>query len=938
MKKFTLVLLMVFTNYCQVLAQAGKLDFSFGTKGMVTSASPGNTSPDRGTKTLVLPDGKIIAAGYVNNGSFLYKISDKGIPDPDFGVNGISAVIPNMVVSDALIQKDGKIIITGTPNEDGYGAVTLARFNSDGSRDTSFGVNGVATRPSSGYESQQPYMALQNDGKILILKLARDENNPNGAAGVDFLLIRFNADGSIDNSFGNNGSILTDINNSDESNARILVQPDDKIIITGTTSSCPYGCYGGVVTRYDANGLLDESFSEDGKLVLDLGNDFNSILAAFLLDGDKLILAGTSGNYSVGVNFILAHINSDGTLDNSFDSDGIKLTPINQLYIFIKSVARQSDGKFVAAGGFIDINTSTYDSFFSRFNDDGTIDNTFDNDGMVAYDMSSYDSYDEWELLRSVSIQEDNKIVAIGYANITVPNEDFALARLNADGSLDTDFDGDGKLYLAYGQSETYFLSMTKQTDGKTLAAGSSKFSGGYGNYNFAVARFTIDGTADSSFGTDGIKSISFYDQLSCSASEINVLSDDKIVIAGTTSTSNFTTEIAIAKLNQDGSFDDSFDGDGKLTLDLGGNSYSYTAFKILPDGKILVAGTITEYSTTTTRNVFLARLTSDGTLDQSFNGTGITVVDLNPDPSINSDNDVIVDIIVQADKKILAVGRTSGPMGYYDLDMTVLRFNKNGTLDTGFDQDGKLIIHVSDNYDQASTAAVQTDGKIIVGGSSSTNTATYFALVRINSDGSLDLSFDGDGKLTTDMGPYWTDMINSVSIQDDDKIIASGYSEVVNNGVTGAGIARYNSNGSIDTGFGDNGKILIPDSELNSAAIFDNKLYFCGSLSEGVKKGLIERYTLAEIPVSVKEQSISSAPVLKAWPNPSSHDFSLSLKSLGMEPVEVKVYDTYGRVVYATKRAYNSDYIFGGKFNAGVYIAEVRQGNKRLTIKLIKQ
>jgi serralysin len=192
-----------------------------------------------------------------------------------------------------------------------------------------------------------------------------------------------------------------------------------------------------------------------------------------------------------------------------------------------------------------------------------------------------------------------------------MPNTDFALARINTNGSLDTDFDGDGKLYLSYGQNETYFSKITVQPNGKTLAVGHTRFGDAYSAYNFAVARINADGTYDPGFGDKGAKSISLYDSISCYGSEIALLSDNKIMVAGTTNTSNSTTEIAIARLNPDGSFDETFDGDGKLTMTLssaGNGYYSYSEFEILPNGKVLIAGTMQPPSSGF-KNTFVARL-----------------------------------------------------------------------------------------------------------------------------------------------------------------------------------------------------------------------------------------------------------------------------------------------------------------------------------------
>jgi len=923
--------------------QDGSLDLSFGNGGMVTTSFPGNTNADKGVKTLILPDGKIVTAGYINNASFLYKISSAGIPDTTFGINGISPVIPSLVVSDALLQNDGKIIIIGTGNEDGFGDVKLARFNSDGSLDKNFGINGVAIRSSSGYERDKPLMAIQPGGKIVIVKTAIDVNNiPMGIYDHDFLIFRFNANGTIDDSFGSNGTVMTDFNRYDEGNAKIVIQSDGKIIVTGTSNTCQYGtCFNGVIARYNENGTLDENFNGDGKLAIDFGNTFQGIYTVFPLKDDKLLLTGNSGAYdSNDINFLLARVNSNGTMDSTFGSDGIQRCPFNIKYLFVLSVLMQTDGKFVVGGNLMNLSDYTFDFVVCRFNADGKVDNTFNKDGIDTLDMSGYDSWNDYERLYSINLQADNKILAIGYASDALPNADFAIARIDTNGKLDTGFDGDGRLYLSYGQSETHFGKIIVQPDGKTLAVGWAKFGNSSLVDNFAVAKFNSDGTPDISFDIDGKKSISFYDSISCGGAEISLQPDNRIMVAGTTSTNNYASEIAIAKLNPDGSFDESFDSDGKLTVNLStveNEYYSYSRFKILPNGEILIAG-IVQPPSTNFRNIFIARLKTDGSLDETFNGTGKTIVNLNTNPEIYDAYNMVYGITLQADGKILVVGNTTNPLGT-DVDMVVLRINDNGSLDSSFDKDGILILHFSDNWDQCLSVALQNDGKIIVGGSSSTESATYFALARLNPDGSLDNSFDGDGKQTTDMGPYWTDMINSFAIQPDGKIIAAGYTEIIYNGIGGGGLVRYNTNGSIDSSFGDNGKVLSPYAGYYgfcSPVIFNNQLYVCGEINEGISKGCIERFNLTKSELSIP--SNISAIVLEIWPNPSQKQFTLKLETNSNEPIELKVFDMAGRQVYSMKGPADMQYQFGSEFLSGIYMTEVRQGNNRSTVKLIKQ
>jgi uncharacterized delta-60 repeat protein len=189
-------------------------------------------------------------------------------------------------------------------------------------------------------------------------------------------------------------------------------------------------------------GALDLTFGGDGKVTTAIGlsHDYASSMA-IQADG-KIVLAGASKNGSY-VDFALARYNADGSLDTSFDGDGKLTTPIGSSDDDVYCVAIQADGKIVAAG--YSYNGSNNIFALARYNPDGRLDTSFDGDGKLTTPIGSSSGY-----ARSVAIQADGKIVAAGYAwNGTY--DDFAIARYNADGSLDTSFDGDGILTTDIG-------------------------------------------------------------------------------------------------------------------------------------------------------------------------------------------------------------------------------------------------------------------------------------------------------------------------------------------------------------------------------------------------------------------------------------------------------------------------------------------------------
>jgi uncharacterized delta-60 repeat protein len=388
-------------------------------------------------------------------------------------------------------------------------------------------------------------------------------------------------------------------------------------------------------------------------------------------------------------------------------------------------------------------------------------------DGKVTTDFDGYAAG------LSVTLQADGKILVAGHSY-----SDFALARYNPNGSLDTTFSGDGKLTTSFGYgSGDYGHSVVVQADGKILVVGYS-WNDGIGD--FALARYNADGSLDTTFAGDGTLTTDFgspYDE----GFSVAVQADGKIVVAGSSN-----GDFALARYNPDGNLDITFSGQGKLTTNFGYGSGDYGFSVVLQaDGKIVVAG---GSSNSDDENFALARYNADGSLDTTFAGDGKVTT------NFGSPYDKGSSVAVQADGKIVVAGTTYNDRN----DFALARYNADGSLDTSFSGDGKVITDFgSDDY--GSSVAVQADGKILVAGTGYSGGTYDFALARYNPDGSLDTSFSGDGKVITDFGSIF-DNGYSVVVQADGKILVAGTSDSVGN--RDFALARYNPDGSLDTSF----------------------------------------------------------------------------------------------------------------------------------------
>jgi uncharacterized delta-60 repeat protein len=396
----------------------------------------------------------------------------------------------------------------------------------------------------------------------------------------------------------------------------------------------------------------------------------------------------------------------------------------------------------------------------------GTLDTSFNGTGKVVTPIGS--SYDT---AYSVAVQSDGRVVAAGYS-LTGTSGDFAVVRYNTDGTLDPSFNGTGKVITDIGASDLAH-SVALQPDGKIVAAGNS---GTGSDGAFAVARYNTNGTLDTSFGGTG-KVTTDIGVSQDVAYSVAIQPSGKIVAAGYSFSGSYPL-FALVRYNADGSLDASFGGTGKVTTDIGaGGDYAYSV-AIQSDGKIVAAG---ESGTGSGYNFALVRYNSNGTLDTSFGGTGIVTTDI-------SGGDLAYSVAIQPDSRIVAAGQSSNGS---DWDFALVRYNSNGTLDTSFGGTGKVTTDIGVSQDAALSVAFQPDGKIIAAGESGTASDYEFAVVRYNINGTLDTSFNGTGKVTTAIGTG-TDSGISVAIQPDGRIVVAGESSNASNTETDFAVVRY--------------------------------------------------------------------------------------------------------------------------------------------------
>jgi uncharacterized delta-60 repeat protein len=805
--KHILLFLLSLVAVSYVLPQAGTLDASFARNGVAYTdfGTTSNVNSDICQQMLLKNDGSFFLVFEMNEQSMVtHRLAD-GALDKTYGNNGYSQSVPLRHPS-AVLQPDGKIVVGGYTMINNSNDFVLARFNTDGSLDNSFSGDGLVTVDFSSTGDYLNDIALQPDGKIIAV--GRSDSQSGNLSSI----ARFNRDGTLDNSFLNVGKSLRSVPSVFDA---VTVQADGKIVVAGDA-------YGQImVTRLMPNGSLDNTFSADGITTVSSGV-YSSPRTLAIDPGGKILVGGLVAQAGF-TNFLITRLRADGETDMSFSGDGRQDTDFGADES-VQALALQPDSKILAVGS--SDSGSEVDFAIARYNPDGSLDYSFSSDGIDVAAVGN-----EADFAFDVAIQPGNEILIAGWSMVG-NGVDYSVMRFLPDGSVDLSFAKRGKLLDCKPSGYSQFKATAVQKDGKIIAVG---FANTGHDMQFAVARYNVDGSLDRGFADNGMRTINFGLATSL-AYDVAIQPDGGIVVAGCAGGGN-NYHIALARLNYDGSPDNSFNGNGRLLLDqnsIGLSIGQYARMTLQSDDKIVIAANIE--SPPSTGDIALVRCSSTGVLDPSFGNGGKVITNL------GSSSDRVWDVLFQPDGKLVALGA----FDYYDQSRAaVLRYNTNGTLDPSFGNEGLVITGVSGRRDAVFAGALQKDGKILAAGNITTNAGNDLLVLRYNSNGSLDTSFSHTGKLVFDMSST-SEVLQALALQKDGKIIAAGYMHD-GSGNTPA-LARFNPDGTFDTGFSSDGKIVgEPDrAMLFDLAISENRLYAVGSgMDGGAYVGVTAAYLL---------------------------------------------------------------------------------------------
>ena len=732
----------------------------------------------------------------------------------------------NGLVFASALQADGKLLIAGQFSEvHGVSRPSIARLNVDGTLDLSFD-------PGVGPDLGVGQIAVQADGKIIIAQFFSTVNGINRAG-----LARLNSDGSLDADF--NPAQVLSINGSDDFPGLggggtvygFVLQPDGKLVVfgqfffilTGPGTNVPRSC----VARFNSDGTFDPSYDPgSGALQSDASFNTNVNHAArqnLAANAGKIVVSGFFDTFDGHPAPGLARLNADGSFDSTF-TPGTAVTSgtgsISGLFV-------QADDQILAFGYFDSFSGAARHSIVRLNASTGVVDGGFSTEEFEGY---NYDA-----LILAMAQQPDGKLIATGEFHSLGAATANNVARLETNGALDPTFSGTGAGPSAW-QINT---ALVRPSDGKIFVGGYFSDFGGQVRNNIAWAN--PDGSVDSSFAGLG-GATEFEPNIWTLATQ----ADGKVIMTGLFSSHDGVPHNNVLRVNPDGTVDSSFDVH---------TDRSTRAVLIQPDGKILIAGFFGEVNGVPMPRI--ARLNSDGTLDPSFN------------PGSGPDRYYIRALALDAAGNIYVGGEFSAFNGVPHTG--VVKLTPTGAVDNVFNPANAGPFDLV--YLVTSMTPPDSNGKIVIGGSFRNYNGTNIrGIARFDSTtGAIDSTFNAGGAGFSG---------NSATVfalrQAPDGKYYVGGSFISYNGVTRRGLARLNSNGSLDTTF--TGPFVSGDT-VYALALQNGKVYAGGSKAPG-SPGIFVRLT----DTGAVDSSLVTGTGFEISPTNLYHGFSTKISALTIQ------------------------------------------------------
>lgn len=400
------------------------------------------------------------------------------------GYNRIDFYGNTDVANDIAIQTDNKIIVAGVAFTASWNIdLKIIRLNEDGTVDASFGNEGTVSYAPQGlsyYEAHAMAVTLQPDGKILVAGGVLDN-----AAIFDVLIIRLNTDGTFDNSFGNNGVLVTSLVSGNDMAQDVIVDAEGKILIAGTADNTDFNV-APMLARFNSDGSPDNTFGTNGFVQMPVEAMDNEFTSVCLQNDGKILASGHYSTVSWLYRTLLARYNADGSIDPTFAENGVSMLDVNGIDDEFFGMEINSKGEIIA-GGFSNHSNTNFDMLLMKYDTNGLLVSTFGNNGIVEFHHSDYN------VIYDLKIQPDDKIIVAGSIGEFAPGDnDWALLRFNDDGTTDEDFGTDGLVLTQFFGEQDEAQSIEIVGNDKIYVGGKT-LSSSDGIRDFTVARYTND-------------------------------------------------------------------------------------------------------------------------------------------------------------------------------------------------------------------------------------------------------------------------------------------------------------------------------------------------------------------------------------------------------------------------------------------------------------
>ncbi|MBK7842260.1 MAG: fibronectin type III domain-containing protein [Bdellovibrionales bacterium] len=710
----------------------GSWDTSFGEngtgyRGLLLPLNQGSESVCE--KIDLQTDGKIIQGGWDEGQGlgFVARYSSSGVLDGTFGDGGLKILQLGSTrtrIQAVRVLSSGKIAAAGIINDGANDDAVVLMLKANGEFDTTFNGTGFMSFDNSGLETRALAVAEGPNDSILV---AGETNSSN-----QIFVARINSAGSLDSGFGSGGITVSDPSGGGDQLYDLKVLGDGRLLAAGTSSWC------GLLVRYDQNGALDATYGTGGFASECSASEV--FYRVFPVSGGKALAIGSDSLF-------VARFLSDGSLDIGFGNSGI-----NELWS-PNSNARGLSGVILSTGeifvvGYGWVNRLDGETLVGVYNSDGTVLGSFGVSGLRSY-MNFGKAQ---ETLSSLKVMPITDKIVLGFSVEDSSNGfNYGLLRTDLNGVLDATFASGGKgiFDVSNGAGDNFdqLMNMFLHADGTLTAAGIGWQNGS----DMSVARWTPAGIFDITLNGTGQKNLNQAGGQNSFG--MTVQSDGKTILTGYSG-----SDVRVARLNTDGSFDTSFNGTGYATTNFGSTTWEGGyAVAVQTDGMVVTVGAKDEDAGV------IARYTTGGVLDTGFNTTGKITVD-------RGGREFLTDLSIQVDGKILTFGIEGA-------NFVLSRYNTDGSVDTSFGGSlGYTRITLPGGPTECDSARmlVLSDGSIILTGSVRySGVYRDIVVARLTASGVLHSSFNGGaGILVLNLGGHDDSAVEAGEMSDGSVVV----------------------------------------------------------------------------------------------------------------------------------------------------------------------